>query len=203
MEQSRIVVIADSVLDGSIGIEQVWQSYGNMIRSTTHTETEQEAMALVGLYLRYGTYLRDAGYLKEAKSFMEESLQILYREQKQFSEHQFLNAKEAILFASAVVNSKLDHDRTALAYLKELRQMFPGKDEYKQAYVSCMASLISKYTTPIYIILGVLFLLKMGEIYLFHTDYIPGWLIDAGWVLWIVMLIVQFGLPWIMKHFTK
>jgi diadenosine tetraphosphate (Ap4A) HIT family hydrolase len=43
----------------------------------------------------------------------------------------------------------------------------------------------------------------MGEIYLFHTHIIPGWLIDAGWVIWIIMLIIQFALPWVLKKLMK
>ena len=53
MEKSRLAVIIESVIDGTIGIEQVWQSYGNMIRGTEATNSEEEALALTGLYIRY------------------------------------------------------------------------------------------------------------------------------------------------------
>ena len=77
MEKSRLAVIIESVIDGTIGIEQVWQSYGNMIRGTETTNSEEEALALTGLYIRYGAYLEKSGYLRDAKSYYEDGLNIL------------------------------------------------------------------------------------------------------------------------------
>lgn len=85
MEKSRLAIIIESVIDGTIGIEQVWQSYGNMICGTKTTSSEEEALALTGLYLRYGAYLEKNGYLSEAKKYYEDGLTVLNREKKQIS----------------------------------------------------------------------------------------------------------------------
>ena len=93
--------------------------------------------------------------------------------------------------------------KSALPYLKQLKNMFPRKDDYRNAYINCLGSAIAKYTNPAYIVIAILFLLKIGESYLLGTKFIPGWLVDVGWIIWIIMLIVQFGLPWMMKRFMK
>lgn len=43
MERSKIEVLMDSVMDGTVDIEQVWQTYGNQIRGTNKANTEREA----------------------------------------------------------------------------------------------------------------------------------------------------------------
>ena len=199
MEKSRLAVIIESVIDGTIGIEQVWQSYGNMIRGTETTGSEEEALALTGLYVRYGAYLEKTGYLRDAKQYYEDSLAILNREKERLSDNHYIEWTESIIYAMVRVNKELDEYKSAFIYIKQLKKMFPRKEEYRQAYIGCLWSMIAKYTNPIYIIIAILFLLKMGEIYLFHTHFIPGWLIDIGWIIWIAILIVQFSLPWILK----
>lgn len=54
MERSKIEVLMDSVMGGTVDIEQVWQTYGNQIRGTNKANTERETMALVALYFRFG-----------------------------------------------------------------------------------------------------------------------------------------------------
>ena len=199
MEKSRLAVIIESVIDGTIGIEQVWQSYGNMIRGTETTGSEEEALALTGLYVRYGAYLEKSGYLRDAKQYYEDSLAILNREKERLSDNHYFDWTESIIYAMVRVNKELDEYKSAFMYIKQLKKMFPRKEEYRQAYIGCLVSMLAKYTNPVYIVIAILFLLKMGEIYLFHTHFIPGWLIDIGWVIWIAILIVQFSLPWILK----
>lgn len=43
MERSKIEVLMDSVMDGTVDIEQVWQTYGNQIRGANKANTEREA----------------------------------------------------------------------------------------------------------------------------------------------------------------
>ena len=119
------------------------------------------------------------------------------------SQRQYENAFEAIVSRRAQTEMHLDRQIDSLKDVKLLRQLFPRKDEYRLAYISGVSNVIAKYTNPAYIIIAILFVAKMLENYLFDTDFIPGWLIDIGWSLWIVMLIVQFGLPWMMKKFLK
>ena len=203
MEKSQIVILIESVMDGTIDIEQVWQTYGNQIRGFTNVQTEREALSLAGLYFHYGAYLEKEGYLKDAKSYCEESLNILNREKSVVSEPQFNKSRETIIYSLATIHRQLDDYCGGLKCIKQLREINPRKDEYRLAYIGCLGSVIAKYTNPIFIVICILFLLKMGEIYITHTHYIPGWLIDTGWILWIVMLIVQFGLPWILKKTMK
>lgn len=203
MDNARIVVIIESVKDGTIGIEQVWQTYGDLIRSTKNVETEREAVALTALYSRYGNYLANRGYFKDAIEYYERAINVLDAEKKVVSDKQYDGATETILYSLANVHAKLENYKDALPYLKQLKDRFPRKDKYRQAYIGCLRSLIAKFTMPIYIVLGLLFLIKIGEIHLFHTHYIPGWLIDVAWVIWIVALIVQFCVPWVMKKLMK
>jgi tetratricopeptide (TPR) repeat protein len=170
-----------------------------MIRRTETTGSEEETLALTGLYVRYGAYLEKTGYLRDAKQYYEDGLAILNREKDKLSDNHHIDWIEPIIYAIVRVNKELDEYKIAFMYIKQLKKMFPRKEEYRQAYIGCLVSMLAKYTNPVYIVIAILFLLKMGEIYLFHTHFIPGWLIDIGWVIWIAILIVQFSLPWILK----
>lgn len=202
-QKSKIVVFAQSVLDGTIGIEQVWQTYGNMIRGTVGVNDAEEAMALTGLYIRYGQHLAENGYLKDAVPYFDDALGVLEREKGKMSQKQYEDAFEAIVSRRAQVTMHLDNHLDSLKDVKLLRQMFPRKDEYRLAYISGISTVIAKYTNPVYIVIALLFFAKMLEVYLFDSRVIPGWLVDVGWSVWIVMLIVQFGLPWVLKKFLK
>lgn len=202
-QKSKIVILAQSVLDGTIGIEQVWQAYGNMIRGTKEVHGAEEAMALVGLYLRQGQYLSEEGYLKDGLPYMDDALGVLESVKSEMSQHQYEDAFEAIVSRRAQVTMHLDKHLDSLKDVKLLRQMFPRKDEYRLAYISGISTIVAKYTNPVYIVIALLFVAKMLEVYLFDSQVIPSWLVDAGWGIWIVMLIVQFGLPWILKKFLK
>ena len=193
----------DSVMDGTIGIEQVWQTYGDTIRGKNTVGSEPEALALTALYYRYAVKLDTDGYSKDAREYYKGAYDTLGKWKHIVSDDQYNHAMESILYSIANVNRKLDDYKGALPYLKQLKDMFPRKDDYRTAYIGCLASTIAKYTNPAYIAIAVLFLLKMGESYIFGTKYIPGWFVDAGWIIWIIMLIVQFGTPWIMKRFMK
>ena len=203
MEKSNIEIIIDSVMDGTIGIEQVWQTYGDTIRNTESVSSEAEVLALIGLYFRYGAKLEIDGYLKDAKEYYESAYQLIGKWKKHISDDQYNHAVEAVLHSLANVNGKLEDYKSALPYLKQLKDLFPRKDDYHTAYINCLGSTIAKYTNPVYIIIAIFFLIKMAEVYVFHTHYIPGWLIDTGWIIWIIMLIIQFGLPWVMKRLMK
>lgn len=203
MEKSKIEIIIDSVMDGTIGIEQVWQNYGDFIRNTDTVNSEPEALALTGLYFRYAVKLDGDGYSRDARDYYLEAYNTLEKWKKIVSADQYNHSIEIILYSIANVNSKLDDYKSALPYLKQLKNMFPRKDDYRNAYINCLGSAIAKYTNPAYIVIAILFLLKIGESYLLGTKFIPGWLVDVGWIIWIIMLIVQFGLPWMMKRFMK
>ena len=202
-QESKIVILAQSVLDGTIGIEQVWQTYGDMIRGTKEVHGADEAMALVCLYLRQGQHLSEEGYLKDGLPYMDDALGVLESVKSEMSQHQYEDAFEAIVSRRAQITMHLDNHLESLKDVKLLRQMFPRKDEYRLAYISGISTIIAKYTNPVYIVIALLFFAKMLEVYLFDSHVIPGWLVDVGWGIWIVMLIVQFGLPWVLKKFLK
>ena len=121
MEKSQIVILIESVMDGTIDIEQVWQTYGNQIRGFTNVQTEREALSLAGLYFHYGAYLEKEGYLKDAKSYCEESLNILNREKSVVSEPQFNKSRETIIYSLATIHRQLDDYCGGLKCIKQLR----------------------------------------------------------------------------------
>jgi hypothetical protein len=203
MEKSRLAILIESVMDGTVGIEQVWQSYGNLIRGTESTSSEEEAFALTGLYLRYGAYLEKNGYLSDARTYYEDGYNILNREKSHMAENHFNDATETFFCSLARINNQLDDNKQAFGYIKKLKQMFPRKEEYRLAYINSISTMISKFTTAVIIVVSIIFLVKLAEIYLFDSNFLPTWLVNIGWALWIVMLIIQFTLPWAMKKFMK
>ena len=201
--KSRIEIIMDSVMDGTVSIEQVWQTYGNLIRGTKEVGSNREAMALIALYLRNGVHLADSGYWSDAMSYFTDGYAVLENVKSHLSEREYDDAFEAIVQRRAQVEMHLDNYVDAMRDIKMLKTRFPNKDEYRQVYISGLGSVIAKYTNPVYIVIGLLFLVWLADIYVFHANFVPSWLVNAAWAVWLVMLIVQFGLPWILKKTMK
>lgn len=203
MGKSRIMIFVESVVDGTIGVEQVWQTYGEEIRSTSNLSTEEDVLALTELYLRYANFLANNGYLKDAEVYYSDSLRILDNEKSKLSDDNFRSWSEVPLRCLASIYAQLEKYKEALPYLKQLKDMYPRKDEYRQDYYGCLRSAIAKYTTPIYIVIAIIFLLDIAESYFQDVQIIPDWLLDVSWSIWVVSIIVQFGLPWVMNKVMK
>ena len=199
MEKSKIMILVESVIDGTISIGQVWQTYGNEIQNTKNVSTEEEVLALTELYLRYAGFLYNNGYLKDAESYYSEAAQILENKRDALSEDNYEKWIEIPLHSLAYLNSQSEQYMKALGYFKQLKNMFPGKDEYLQAYIACLRNVIAKCTTPIYIVIALIFLLDICESHFLDLHIIPDWVLDASWFIWVIAIIVQFGLPWVLK----
>lgn len=197
--ESTIVIIAKSVMDSTVSIKQAWQTYGNLIRGAKDVQSDEEAMALIVLYLRQGVDLADNGYWKNSMSYLTDAYSTLEKVKDFLSESQYNNAFEAIIQRRAQVEMHLDNYVDAMKDIKMLKEKFPGKDEYQQVYIQGIGTVIAKYTNPVYFFIGVLFLVWLADMYIFQANIIPHWLVNAAWTVWLIMIVAQFGLPWIIR----
>ena len=99
----------------------------------------------------------EKGHTARSASLTERSYRsVSVPEDPSVSADQYNHAMETILYSIANVNSKLDDYKGALPYLKQLKDMFPRKDDYRQAYIGCLGNTIAKYTNPVYIVIAIL-----------------------------------------------
>ena len=118
--QSPIVIIAHSVLDGTMGIEDVWEKYADEIRSTTEVNSYDETMSLSSLYYRQGVYLSNAGYIKDSLPYFNGALYYLEQGKSFVPEKQYEDFKEAILYQRVQVAYKSEDYTAAIKDLKIL-----------------------------------------------------------------------------------
>ena len=101
------------------------------------------------------------------------------------------------------VLARLERYNEALACLKELKVLCPAKDEYRLHYDNCYQAMINKKVYPCYVIVAVVWAICLIDGMLLDTDYIPGWVSDIGWYVWIILIVMQFVLPWVKRKLDK
>ena len=63
--------------------------------------------------------------------------------------------------------------------------------------------MINKKIYPCYAIVAVVWAICLIDGMLLDTDYIPGWVSDIGWYVWIILIVMQFVLPWVKRKLDK
>lgn len=200
MSSKNIVEIVRPMLEGHISAKQMWNEYGTEIRSIEKGTSYDEVMSLTCAYHRYGIYLADKGYYKESLPYWDKALEVLQKGHNYVLREQFEEFVEAILNYKANVLAKLENYKESLACFKMLKELCPAKDEYKINYDNCYQAMINKKVYPCYAIVAVLWAVCAIDSWLLNTDFLPGWLVDIGWYLWIILIVIQFVLPWIKRN---
>lgn len=195
----NIVEIVNGLLEGHISIEQVWADYETDIRSVNSCNTYDEVMSLMCLYYRYGTYLANKGYYKDALPYLEKSLSVLISGMHLVPKETYNDFLEEILRYKSTVLYKLEKYKETLECLKILKKHFPERDEFKIDYDRCFQILLNKYINPFYLLIVLFWGIYSIDCWLLNTDILPRWTFDIGWYLWIILVVIQFVLPWIKK----
>lgn len=203
MSTKNIVELVRPMLEGQISIKQLWDEYGTEIRAVEKGSSYDEVMSLTCAYHRYGIFLAEKGYFNDSLIYFDDALTILTKGNNFVLREQFDEFQESILNYKANVLAKLERYNEALACLKELKVLCPAKDEYRLHYDNCYQAMINKKIYPCYVIVAVVWAICLIDGMLLDTDYIPGWVSDIGWYVWIILIVMQFVLPWVKRKLDK
>ena len=83
-----------------------------------------------------------------------------------------------------------------------LKTTFPEKDEFRIDYDNCFHALLNKSINPLYLLVMLFWAIYGIDHWLLDTNFLPSWTFNIGWCFWIVLVVIQFGFPWI-KRFSK
>lgn len=203
MSNKNIVELVRPMLDGRISIKQLWDEYESEIRAVEKGNSYDEVMSLTCAYHRYGIYLAEKGYFKDSLAYFDDALMVLTKGHNFVLREQFDEFQEAILNYKANVLAKLERYKESLECYKVLKELCPGKDEYAIYYDNCYQAMINKKVYPYYAIVAILWAVCAIDGWLLDTNYLPDWIADLGWYLWIILIVIQFVLPWVKRKFGK
>lgn len=202
VNNKNLIGIVNSLLEGQVSIEQVWNDYGTYIRSINNCNTYDEVMSLTCVYYRYGVYLANEGYYQKSLSYLEKSLTVLTDGIHLVSKETYNNFYAEVLKYKSTVLYRLGKYRKSLECLKILKTTFPEKDEFRIDYDNCFHALLNKSINPLYLLVMLFWAIYGIDHWLLDTNFLPSWTFNIGWYFWIVLVVIQFGFPWI-KRFSK
>ncbi len=203
MEANKLVIIMQSVMSGEVGIDLVWQQYRKELEEPTVATTYDEMMSLIAIHYQYATYLYNEGYTADALVYDNRALDILRQFEGKLepvSYHKFL---ETILKHKAIVCNSLSNYKEGYKTLKELCEIEPRKDEYRIAKNNCFFGMVNKAIAPIYVIIIIIWAILTLQKWVLHVTILPSVLWEIGFWVWMVLLVIQFVVPFVAKHIRK
>ena len=200
---SQLTQIWQPIHNGSESIETWWPRNEKYIESITHIDTDEEVMILSAAYFRYGMFLHNDGYSKQALSYVEKALNIIETYKGKLYEKQYKDSIETIWESKCVILYKLERYWDAYRIMNQLHSMKPQKDDYIIGRKNLFSASISKWANPLYIIFACIWGAMLLEQYVFKTHYIPSVIWTITWACWIVLLIIQFVIPFIWMKIKK
>ncbi len=199
MGTMNITEIVKPFLERKVGVEQVWREHGDEIRAIDEGKNADEVWALSIIYYNYGTYLENNGYKTESLKYIDGAIEFFVKGKHFITPNEYDDTIENMLQTKAFVLVSLEKFKEALAYFKILKERFPSKDTYRIHYHNCFQAMINKWINPIYVVIAICMAIYALVNWVINMSFFPGWLFDFYWYLWIVLLIVQFVVPWVVK----
>lgn len=203
MEAINITEIVKPFLERKVGIEQIWREHEDEIRAIDEGKNADEVWALSIIYYNYGTYLDENGYKTESLKYIDEAIQLFVKGKHFITPKEYDDTIEKMLQTKAFVLVNLEKLKEALAYFKMLKERFPFKDTYRIHYHNCFQAMINKWVNPIYVVLAICMAVYAFVNWVLKPSFFPGWLFDICWYSWIVLLVAQFVVPWVVKVLDK
>lgn len=200
---SQLKQIWQPIANGTESIEDWWSRNADYIQSINRVDTEEEVMIWTASYYRYGMYLHNDGYSKQSLEYINKALDILDKNKGKLYEKQYKDSLETIMEGKCSVLYKLEKYWDSYKNMKQLHSMKPQKDDYKIGMKNLFSAAIAKIANPIYVILACIFGVMLLEQYVFHTHFIPSVVWTITWASWIVLLIIQFVVPFILFKLKK
>lgn len=204
MKAEDLTTIIQAVVQGDVDIAFVWQQYGEEIENgITDVSTTEHVYAIIAAYLRYDYFLSKEGYSRKALYYAERANNLLDSFKVLLNKKDWKQLKETTLNALASAYANVKDFRHGYSCLKELCILNPEKDFYKSERNDCFSSMVLRCLWPVYIVIIVIWLFMALQKWVLHVHILPNILWHITWWIWIVALLVQFLLPWIVNKMRR
>jgi hypothetical protein len=87
----------------------------------------------------------------------------------------------------------------AYRIMKQLHEEDLEKDDYKNAMDNIFSSCVWNFVWPGYAIIACLWIFSLIDKHILQMNLFPSWMWDITWAIWIVLIAVQFVVPYVMK----
>ena len=201
--QTRLKEIFEPLLSGSIRIDDWWKANEDYFNSISSVDNGEDAMIWSAGFYRYGMYLHNEGYSKKSVSYIDRAIEILEQNKSMFHENDFYESYETMLNSKAKVLFSLEKYWDAYKIMKNLCKINPAKDDYRLGKKNLLSASMSKICNPIFVVLACIWGIMLLEKYVFHTHFIPSVTWEITWIIWIVLLIVDFVVPYAIYKLGK
>lgn len=203
--EAKLLSLIKSVSQGSMSIQDAWFQYSGYIESLNPhlLNSPQECIALGALYFRYSQYLYSDGYIDKAITMVSKAINVHHNATVTLPSGNYSSNLTTLLeFRSNLYYAREDYV-SCFKDMRELRQLHPYKDEYLVNIKGCFKALLHKICVPIYISVGILWLLMLADLYLLHFGIFSGVLWHIAWTIWLLAILSQYTLPWILFKLGK
>lgn len=202
MANQKILDIGRELNDKSVTIEEWWNRHKDFIESINEVDTSQEVFILASGCYRYGCYLLNNGYAAKVFPFFNKAIDIIEANKGKLYITQYTNSLEPLLEAKANLAFKLDKYLEAYQAFQWLHELNFEKDDYKISRDSVFDIAVTKVVYPGYIIViaiwVVCFLIEM-----FTSIDVPNIIPNSCWIIWMLLLVLQFIVPKMHKALKK
>lgn len=202
MQNQHLIEIGHALLHGSVSIENWWKENAVFLSSIQSVSSAEEVAIWSSAYFNYGKYLLNKGYAKKAYSYVDKALTIIDNN-KQLLGDQYNDWSATIRETKSAVLFKIGKKWEAYKIMKQLHEEDIEKDDYKSAMENIFSSCIWSFVWPCYAVIACLWLFSLIDKHALHLNLFPSWMWDVTWAIWLVLIAVQFVVPYVMKKIRK
>ena len=202
MQNQHLLEIGHAMLHGSKNIEDWWKENAVFLSGIQSVSSAEEVAIWSSAYFNYGKYLLNKGYAKKAFGHVEKALAIIDNN-KQLLGDQYKDWSATIRETKSAVLFKIGKKWDAYKIMKQLHEEDMEKDDYKEALDNIFSACIWSFVWPCYAVIACLWLLSTLDKHTLHLGFFPAWMWDISWVIWMVLLAIQFVVPFVMKKNRK
>lgn len=195
--------MANKVQSEEWSIQDIWHRFGNQILAAGYHVDPADIIPLSILHIKYAQRLSHDGYIKKAKPYYDSAINILQKNKNNISQDEYTIFIVEYLQQRAWALTQQGNHIQALKDIKGAREINPSMDKLIEIEYSVRQNAFNQVCTPIYGVVAIIWLLMLLESKLTHTNIIPAVMWEIGWVIWVILLVVQFAVPWIIKKVRK
>ena len=203
MSDINVKELCAPVFNGEERIEDWWKQNESIISSIKEVTTDEEVIIWSACYYHYGMYLQNENYSKQSLQYIDKAIDIIERNKGQLNEQVYEDSLETMLETKSNILLHLDEYWKAYKIMSTLCFMKPSKEDYAIERKSLLRLSISKFINPMWIVLVVLWAVMMCEALITHTEFIPHFMWDIGFVVWIILLFIQFVAPSVINKIQQ
>ncbi len=198
MQNQHLIEIGHALIHGSSNIEDWWKANAVFLSNIQTVSSAEEVAIWSSAYFNYGKYLLNKGYAKKAYNYVDKALSIIDNN-KQLLGEQYKEWSETIRETKSAVLFQMGKKWEAYRIMKQLHEEDLEKDDYKNAMDNIFSSCVWNFVWPGYAIIACLWIFSLIDKHILQMNLFPSWMWDITWAIWIVLIAVQFVVPYVMK----